>query len=240
MLAAMCSIILTCTCFAQDVIVTKDSKKIDAKVMEVNVNDVRYKKFDNPDGPSYALPKSDIVTIVYQNGRVETFQQTSPETAQTTLVATEKAPVSDGKSTMLISTPSELIYKNQGLQSGIYQNGIRLNAKQVRGVMSGNREALKMYNSGQTLGMVGIIFSGIGGGLIGWDLGMRLGGDDGNGTVLAVGAVGIVVGLGFALIGDANVKKSVPLYNSKLNSNFVSYQINFGFTQTGVGLSMRF
>jgi len=73
MLAAACSIILTCTCFAQDVIVTKDSKRIDAKVTEINVDNVRYKVFDHQDGPTYTLPKSDIVTIIYQNGQVETF-----------------------------------------------------------------------------------------------------------------------------------------------------------------------
>ena len=66
-------VVLTCTSFAQDVIVTRDSKKIEAKVTEINVDNVRYKNFDNQDGPTYTLPKSNIVTIIYQNGQVEMF-----------------------------------------------------------------------------------------------------------------------------------------------------------------------
>jgi len=130
---------------------------------------------------------------------------------------------------------SELTYKG-----GVMQDGTRLTPTKVREIMSGNSEALKMFNSGQALGITGMILGGIGGGLIGWDLGARLGGGKGNGTLLVVGAATAGVGLCFALIGDANVKKSVTLYNSTLSSNTGSYQINFGFTQTGIGLSMRF
>ena len=134
-----------------------------------------------------------------------------------------------------VQAQSELTYKG-----GVMQDGTKLTPTKVREVMSGNSEALKTFNSGQALGTVGVIFGGIGGGLIGWDLGTRLGGGEGNGTLLAIGGVTTGIGLVFALIGDANVKKSVTLYNSRLSNNSVSYQINFGITQTGVGFSMRF
>ena len=93
-----CFIALSCACFAQDVIVTKDSKKIDAKVTEINVDDVKYKRFDHLDGPTYSLPKSEIVTIIYQNGLVETFAtekpaQTTQTTVQTTPTNVQTAPV---------------------------------------------------------------------------------------------------------------------------------------------------
>ena len=64
----------TCTCFAQDVIVTKDTKRINAIVIEVNLDNVRYKNFDSQDGPSYVIKKSDIVSVLYQNGQVETYE----------------------------------------------------------------------------------------------------------------------------------------------------------------------
>ena len=90
MALAGCLIAFTCACFAQDVIVTKDARKINAKVTEVNVNDVRYKLFDNPNGSTYMIQKSNIVTILYQNGKVETFetanagiQATTPSHVQT-------------------------------------------------------------------------------------------------------------------------------------------------------------
>jgi hypothetical protein len=61
-------------CHAQDVIVTRDAKKISAKITEVNPDDVKYRNFDNPDGPTYTLLKSQIASILYQNGTVETFE----------------------------------------------------------------------------------------------------------------------------------------------------------------------
>ena len=137
--------------------------------------------------------------------------------------------------TSLSQAQSEFTYK----RGNVLQDGIRLTPTKVRAVMSENNEALKTFNSGQTFGTVGNVFGGIGGGLVGWDLQSRIRGE-GNGTLLAVGAVSIGVGLGFALIGDAKVKKSVTLYNSKLSEKSVSYQINLGFTQTGFGFSVRF
>ena len=69
--------------FSQDIIVSKDSKRIDAKVLEVNINDIKYRDWDNQDGPIYTILKSNIASIIYQNGKVETFsnaqQPTSPE-----------------------------------------------------------------------------------------------------------------------------------------------------------------
>jgi hypothetical protein len=60
-------------CFAQDVIVTKDARKISAKITEVNIDNIKYKSFDNQDGPTYTLLKSAVSSIRYQNGTEETF-----------------------------------------------------------------------------------------------------------------------------------------------------------------------
>jgi hypothetical protein len=65
---------------AQDVIVTTEGKKINSKVIEVNENDIRYKLFDNPSGPIYFLKKSEIATILYENGHVDVFKISLPQT----------------------------------------------------------------------------------------------------------------------------------------------------------------
>lgn len=59
--------------FAQDIIVTKKSERIDATVLEINVYDVKYKQWNNQNGPTYTVLKSDIASIIYQSGTVETF-----------------------------------------------------------------------------------------------------------------------------------------------------------------------
>jgi len=65
---------------AQDVIVTTEGKKINSKVIEVNENDIRYKLFDNPSGPSYFMKKSEIATILYESGHVDVFRIPQPQT----------------------------------------------------------------------------------------------------------------------------------------------------------------
>lgn len=64
---------------AQDIIVTRQSERIDAKVTEVTENEVRYKKTSNPDGPVFVLSKSNIVSIIYANGEVQLFNDTNEE-----------------------------------------------------------------------------------------------------------------------------------------------------------------
>ena len=58
---------------AQDVIYKKDKTKIDGKVLEIGTDDVKYKPTANPDGPVYTIDKSEIATIVFQNGTFEVF-----------------------------------------------------------------------------------------------------------------------------------------------------------------------
>jgi len=67
------SVFLFTTVNAQDVIFKKNGDEINAKVEEVGVSDVKYKKFDNQDGPLYTLLKSEIFMIKYANGVKEVF-----------------------------------------------------------------------------------------------------------------------------------------------------------------------
>ena len=126
-----------------------------------------------------------------------------------------------------VSAQSGLTYSFGG---GIRQDGKTLRAKQVKEIMSVNSEALKTFKTGNTLTSVGV--------------GVMLAGVAviilGDSDVVLVGAAGFGVGLITGIIGESIRKKSVTLYNSKLSANSIPYQINFGFTQTGVGLTMRF
>jgi hypothetical protein len=57
----------------QDQIFKKDNTKVDAKIIEINTNEVKYKLFTYQDGPVIVLNKSEIALIIYQNGSHETF-----------------------------------------------------------------------------------------------------------------------------------------------------------------------
>lgn len=61
---------------AQDMITKKNGEDIKAKVMEVDGTNVRYKLFDEPDGATYVIKKSDILVIRYASGRNDIFNTT--------------------------------------------------------------------------------------------------------------------------------------------------------------------
>lgn len=68
----------TCT-YAQDVIVKKDGSTIPSKVLEIGQDDIIYKRYDQPNGPTYSIKKSEIQSINYQNGAKDTFSPSSRE-----------------------------------------------------------------------------------------------------------------------------------------------------------------
>ena len=65
------------TMMAQDIITTKEGKDIQAKVVEISNTEIKYLDFENLEGPTYILNKSDVILIRYQNGKNEVFADSS-------------------------------------------------------------------------------------------------------------------------------------------------------------------
>ena len=62
------------TLFAQDIITKKDGTDIQAKIIEVSNTEIRYKKYNYQEGPTFVLSKSDILIIRYENGENEVVE----------------------------------------------------------------------------------------------------------------------------------------------------------------------
>lgn len=60
--------------FAQDTITKRNAEKIVAKILEIGTTEIKFKKFDNQEGPLYIVNKSEIKMIVYANGMKELFE----------------------------------------------------------------------------------------------------------------------------------------------------------------------
>lgn len=60
---------------AQDLITTKKGEDIQAKILEVSSKEVKYKRFNNLEGPTFTLNKSDIVMVRYENGDKDIFEE---------------------------------------------------------------------------------------------------------------------------------------------------------------------
>jgi hypothetical protein len=70
-----------CICFSyaqetrkNDLIIKRDSSRIEALILEVDEQIIRYKKYSDREGPTFSLSKKDIASIVYGNGEVEVFE----------------------------------------------------------------------------------------------------------------------------------------------------------------------
>lgn len=60
---------------AQDLITLRDGTDIEAKVLQVSPDEIKYKRTDNPDGPDFILPTADVLLIRYANGANQVFDQ---------------------------------------------------------------------------------------------------------------------------------------------------------------------
>ncbi|MBR1787453.1 MAG: hypothetical protein IJ756_09895 [Paludibacteraceae bacterium] len=74
------AIAVCATMWGADVIVLKNSTRIDAKILEVSDTEIKYRKTSNPDGPVFTTRVSEISAVIYENGDVQSFsaQQSAP------------------------------------------------------------------------------------------------------------------------------------------------------------------
>ena len=67
-------------CQAQDLLTKRNGDEVQVKVQEVSLDEIKYKRFDNLEGPMISIAKHDVFMIRYENGTKEMFNQ-SPVTA---------------------------------------------------------------------------------------------------------------------------------------------------------------
>ena len=60
--------------FSQDVIILKDNFKMEVKVIEITTSMVKYKRFDQQDGPLRNVAISEVKEIIYEDGTWDNFE----------------------------------------------------------------------------------------------------------------------------------------------------------------------
>lgn len=87
------SLAIVISAMAQDVIITTDAQKIDAKIIEVSKTEIKYKEKDNPNGPTFVLETGEISSIIYANGKVVFYNPPSTEAPKEEASAPQPAAV---------------------------------------------------------------------------------------------------------------------------------------------------
>ena len=65
--------------FGQDVIIKKNGDEIKSKIIEITLNNIRYKAFDFQTGPIRNILVSDVFMVKYENGTKEMFDSKENE-----------------------------------------------------------------------------------------------------------------------------------------------------------------
>jgi hypothetical protein len=60
--------------YSQDKIYRNNGKIVEAKILEIGSDEIKYKEFNNPDGPIYILETDKIKKIVFANGTSQKFE----------------------------------------------------------------------------------------------------------------------------------------------------------------------
>lgn len=65
--------LMSAALLAQDVIHKKNGQILQTRVVELGTGEIKYRLFDQPDGPIYVVEKESIVKIVFQDGHTEYY-----------------------------------------------------------------------------------------------------------------------------------------------------------------------
>jgi hypothetical protein len=104
----------------------------------------------------------------------------------------------------------------------------------IKNLGNTGEQAVKMFKTGRTVSIAGIVIGCVGAYGVGYDLGGRLAGGKGNSALLAGGGVVLVGGIIMSVVGENKMKKALKLHNGNSTSFFISP------AKTGLGLCLNF
>jgi hypothetical protein len=210
---------------AQDIITLKNGEEISAKVTEIEMNLIKYKKFDNQPGSYYTVSKADVFMIKYENGTKDVFDYQP--------ITTEVLSSENG-----LNTQTGAVGKLTSYKRNVMKDKQKLKPYEVKAIMNTNYAALKKYKGARAFNTLGIIFGIIGGIDISTGIINTFNSYDATGNFLA-GGIEIGLGLIFVSISNNKTYSSVLIYNSGIKNQPTS-SLNLGLTPNGLGLCLHF
>lgn len=255
LIATIVVIMTMANSFAQDVIITKNSERIDCSVKEISDTEVKYKRQDNPNGPMFILSVSKISSISFANGESlqldkDTHQNdTEHSLLQMDILANDESfPVTVSLNRVITYSPGKKLEYKDG---NYYYDGDFLNDDETNEFLKQTCwEAKAKKDNGEISGALG-----------GWWLGpsgvslLLLGAlqsetDKHNGTSHKGRIIGFVAGgtvlttLGIICIADkySSKRKTADIFNQKCGDKINKYpsELSLGFAPTGVCVTFSF
>ena len=225
------------TAFSQDVIITKSSEQIRAKIIEVTDDAVSYKKYHDPEGATFVLKKDKIKIISWENGDVDVYEEVTTEQNAPSAVESENLPRIYRKfGSFYLDDGNGTVYDRDQFKQFLVENNLS--------------HIWSRYSSGGALLTTGWVL--IGGGVAISLIGYAIGNNSGFFEALFIGVPLIFIGgfvsmAGIPLAITGVVKKSNAIYD--YNTNYAgrprtqhSQNLTFkaGLTGNGLGVTLNF
>ncbi len=230
------AVIVSVAMKAEDIIVTKDSKRINAKIEEVGLDIVKYRRSDNLTGPLYTIAKSNIASVIYENGSVEVFDSQSSNKKQ--------EPQQQKAQSFILKTGPDFFLDGTKITKSEYANLLKNTCP----------EAYNQWKSGQRLfhASVGLLGFGATTIIIGLPLYLNSFGKiyyDGyyiydhkwaaGIAMFAIGGAAIVTSVPLLTVGSVRTNNSADTYNTRcVDKTELSFNLTAG--QNGIGLAINF
>ncbi|MCQ2340799.1 MAG: hypothetical protein MJZ79_08540 [Paludibacteraceae bacterium] len=254
--------------FCADVIITTKSEKLEVKIVEISSTEVKYKKVNNLQGPTFVLSTNDINTIMYANGDVQVIEHKAAQPVQAAQPAQYAQP----------AQPTQYAQPQQGYgqypQAGGYQQPYGNNYGYNPNMpypgtpgYAGNgivRNGHDYYYKGQQIKLQDFLYQTCpqaydywrknflmecaGWGLLSGGVVLVVAGSvaaaSGGGAMLALTGVGAAcVGAGIPLGAVGNVrrcKKAPEIFNQQCAARYSEVRFNLQASQNGIGLALNF
>ena len=224
-----------------DLIITNSSERIDAVIIEVTSTEIKYKQADFQTGPTFVLAKSEIASIIYSNGQVQTFQQQPTQNIQQTQTQYQQ-PIYQGNP--YYGAQNTMQARGQMghltcIGNDIYLDGRPLTAYQYAELLRRNcPQAYNEYRSGLIMQYCGWSLLGAGIPLMAVGLWMAIDWDDYFWCMAATGIAFTTASVPLLAVGYPRAKKSHQTYNQY--SMGYPITLNMQASKNGVGLALNF
>jgi len=235
----LCFLLFIVKVFSQDIIYKKNGDEIKAKVTEVELNVIKYKLFENLEGPTYTISKSDVLMIKYEKGNKDIFSNDIP---------------SETKKNNEVSTIKNDTITNFDI------NSLSINKKFCKSFYpiitgSGNQNAILLFNAGYSqyragrgLRIAGIVLTSLGiVEIISYYTSTRPAEFNRYAgiTFTAIGVPLLGVGIPLEIIGKNKIHKAMSLYYKGLNNTQgmnlkLNFKINPYNSLFSTGITMNF
>jgi hypothetical protein len=227
------ALVISISAHSQDIIIKKTGDEVKVKIVEIGINEIKYKRFDFQDGPVYTISKADVVLIKYENGVNEVItsgnnnSNSNTNTTQTTVVPPPTNPTS---TTTTQEKVSEKIDYSMGSynQNGRYISKSRVvntlratNDAQIKSLLNKSKRSRVTGNVLATalsipLMVVGTVTTLVGVGMVIADTNPDATGIATVGGVMAgTGILIQFINIGFQSKSNKSIEEAVAIYNSK-------------------------